>query len=179
MPRRPPRNRANRPAMDAQAAMIVAMENRDVDQMLRIHMAVMSHLPRPASYADAEKTMHMATTATERVSLKARAYSHAWLTERGFPSLLPDRLKRAAERLYPKAAPAVGISVNFSNRLFKPAAKAIEAAMSRAVAEVHADGKILQTPLVRERMQAARMDETKRLFGSFFVPPDAKEKATT
>jgi hypothetical protein len=46
----------------------------------------------------------------------------------------------------------------------EPLARMIESAMSAAVSEVHADGKILDTELVRSRMVQARSRATKEFF---------------
>lgn len=123
------------------------------------------HLSAPASDDDMLTMLHMARTQSEAIGFKLRAYSHRWLTERGYPSQLPDRLKPSAERLYPKVAHAVGISYNFIAPDLKPAADMIRGAMESAVMEADADGKLTDSPFVKARMYEARDKERRALFG--------------
>lgn len=114
---------------------------------------------------DLEPTMHRARTAAENIKFDARAYSHAWLLERGLHSLLPDHLKPKAQRLYPVVVDAVGISVNFSSQDLKPAGKIIQKAMSDAVEDIYANGDKHNIPLIHQRMKEARSYEIRKLFG--------------
>lgn len=136
-----------------------ALEAGDVRQCRRMWSAFMPHLPQPEN---AEAAMHMARTAAATVSLKARAWSHRWLTERGLPSQLPDKLKPSAERLYPRVVEGVGISVNARSEWLKPAMVEIRHAMEDAVADCYANGD--RDPLiVRPRMFEAREGALKQL----------------
>jgi hypothetical protein len=74
-------------------------------------------------------------------------------------------LKPSAERLYPVAVHAVGVSVNAASPLLRPIAAKVERAMSDAVAEVHADGRLLDGALVKARMAEARERTIKQLLG--------------
>lgn len=98
--------------------------------------------------------MHYARTAAASIAFRKRAWSHAWLMERGLPSGLPDELKPRAERLYPQAVTAVGISVNSLSGANSQLAAAAQQAMSEAVAEMYEDG-ISDPVLIKPRMVAA------------------------
>lgn len=140
------------------------LETLDVEGARRIWSELAPHLPQPESRDDALVTLHLARTGTESIPLGPRAYSHRWLSDAGLPSNLPDHLRPEAERLYPKISPAVGIAVVARSEETEPLARMIESAMSAAVAEVHADGKILDTDLVKARMAEARKRVTKEFY---------------
>ena len=125
----------------------------------------MSHLPQPKSMTDAEIMMHRARTETESLPLRPRAYSHAWLCERGLPSGLPDNLKQSAERLYPSAAKTVGISGNYHGEWLRPAVEEVRGAMEYAVEEAFADGHEDDSTLVKKRMFEAKERTERQLFG--------------
>jgi len=99
--------------------------------------------------------LHHARTQSESMPFRLRAYSHSWLCERGLPSGLPDILKPKAERIYPRVVEAVGVSVKAMSEASIPVAKAIEQAMSDAVADAYASGN-RDPEFVRARMQEAR-----------------------
>lgn len=122
---------------------------------------VAPHLPQPATDADVLVSIHMARTASESMPLRDRAYSHRWLTERGYPSQLPDRLKPSAERLYPRVVKAVGISVNSK---YPIVVQSIRGAMEDAVNDCYANGDTA-TEIVKPQMMAARAREQRSLFG--------------
>ena len=146
------------------AAFRALLEAGDVGALRTAWGRVAAHLPQPETQEQAEVVMHHARTSSESISFKARAYSHRWLTERALPSGLPDELRRPAERLYPKIAEAVGISVGVSNPLFKPAAQEVQKAMSDAVEDAYAEGR--KDPVfVQARMQEAREKTWRSLFG--------------
>lgn len=123
------------------------------------------HLQGPQTDQDAEIVLHHARTQNPRIEFKARAWSHAWLTERELPSGLPDELKPSAERLYPKVASAVGISVKSNNPFIKPIVGEIRQSMEHAVLEAEADGKLLDVVHVRVRMAEARESTYRKLLG--------------
>lgn len=139
-----------------------ALEAGDVRLCRRMWASFFPDMPQPD---DAEAAMHLARTASATVSFKARAWSHRWLTERGLPSQLPDRLKPSAERLYPRIAEGVGISVNCRNPLLKPAMIEVREAMEHAVADCYANGDT-DPAIVRPRMAEAREKTLLQLFGS-------------
>lgn len=145
-----------------------ALEAGDVRMVRRMWSAFMPHLPQP-DRDGAEMAMHMARTAADTVSLKARAWSHRWLTERGLPSQLPDKLKPAAERLCPRVVEGVGISVNCRNPFLKPAMIEVRQSMEGVVADMYANGDTEPAP-VKSRMLKARERTMRQLFGSTRAP---------
>lgn len=151
--------------MTAQADFRTALETGDVTLLLRIHPIAFPHLPAPLDHASAEISLHMARTQADWLPIKPRAYSHRWLLERDLPSQLPDALKPSAERLYPVVVEAVLISANSNSPLMRPAMKLVEQAMSDAVSEAHADGRLSDSQFVRGRIQDARKREIIKLFG--------------
>lgn len=125
----------------------------------------MPHLPQPENFAAAEIAMHMARTQAAKVTFRARAYSHRWLLERGFPSQLPDELKPRAERLYPEVVECVGVFVGTpTSDVLKPVAVAVRDAMLDAVQDAQALGE--QNPdVIRSRALEARSATLKTLLG--------------
>jgi hypothetical protein len=146
------------------SAFRIALEAGDLATLRGLWASAAPHLPQPASDAEAEIVMHRARTESGAVTLRARAWSHRWLTERNLPSGLPDHLRPKAERLFPIVAEGVMISVKARSEIFRPAAAQIERAMSDAVADAYADGR--KDPVfVRARMAEARARTAKALFG--------------
>ncbi len=141
----------------------------DVNALRKAWTQVAPHLPQPASYEQAEIVMHHARTQAGTITLKARAWSHRWLVERDLPSGLPDDLKPQAERLYPRVAEAVGISVRTRNAYFQPAAAEAQKAMEGAVEQCYADRRT-DPAFVKARMAEAKDKTYKALFGVTHVP---------
>jgi hypothetical protein len=127
----------------------------DVVGICDLWFHVCPHLPQPKNNEEALVTMHYARTTARTVPLRLRCYSHAWLTERGLPSGLPDWWKPKAARLYPHQVKAVGVSVKALSEANASRARAIEKAMSDAVAECYADG-VTDPDVVKARMDEAR-----------------------
>ena len=140
------------------------LEAGDVAGLCAFWREVLPNMPQPKSRADAEIVMHRARTEAESVSLRKRAYSHAWLCERELPSGLPDNLKPSAQRLYPVIKSGVGISINAKSEWLKPATAEIQRAMEDAVNDAYAEGRT-DDDFVRARMKEAKDRATKRLFG--------------
>lgn len=149
------------------------LEQVDTAGIRRLWQHVSPHLPQPATDAEALVSIHAARTASEAITFKMRAYSHRWLTDNGYPSLMPDHLKPGAEREYPKIASAVGISVNSSMAEMKPVAKFIESEISAAIAESYDDG-ITDPTAVKARMVEARTSALRYAFGRFSSEPPIK-----
>lgn len=150
------------------AAFRALLEAGDVDALRKAWSRVAPHLPQPASREQAEVVMHHARTQTASLPLRARAWSHRWLSERGLPSGLPDPLRPKAERIYPRIAEGVGISVNFKSAWMKPAAAEVRGAMEDAVSEAYADTRGGQRPdpgFVAARMKDAKARKLRALFG--------------
>jgi len=140
------------------------LESGRVEVLRSLWSHVFPGLPQPESREQAEIVMHRARTEAESVSLKARAYSHAWLCERGLPSGLPDDLKPKAERIYPVVVSAVGVSINARSPLLQPAAKMVERVVCDAVEDLYADGRTDPT-FVRSRILEVKDREFRALFG--------------
>lgn len=131
------------------------LEAGDVEGLRAFWRKAAPHLPQPESREQAEIVMHRARTEAASVSLRARAWSHRWLCDRGIPSGLPDDLKPKAERIYPRIVTAVGISVKAQSRHLKPIAAIVERAMADAVEDAYADGRT-DPEFVKARMTEAR-----------------------
>lgn len=144
------------------------LEAIDVPQACKLWAHVNPHLPQPQSDDQARVMLHHARTLTESLPLKLRAYSHAWLRERGLPSGLPDRLKAGAERLYPVVVGVVGISVNMP-KAFREVAQEVRGAMEHSVLDTYADG-VTDPAIVKPRMFEARAKALKQLVGRLTIP---------
>lgn len=160
--------------MSAQSVARRILEEGDHKAFRRHWPDLFPHLAdkAPKSDADAEFSLHYARTITAGLKLDLRAWSHRWLCERNYPSGLPDDLKPSAERLYPRVAAAVGITVGD-----KPYSPLIRQAMENAVLEAEADGRLEDSDFVRGRIQAERRRTIRELFGSISVPKLEGKKA--
>lgn len=138
------------------------LEAGDVAGIRRLLPEAMPQFPAPTTDAEAEVTMHMARTSCPVLTFSKRAYSHAWLVERGYPSQMPDHLKPAAERIYPRVVEAVGILVKPSTPEHRPLVTAIQGAMETVVNEMFADGD-RDPVMVKSRMMAARAAVLRRM----------------
>lgn len=150
------------------AAFRALLEAGDVDALRKAWSRVAPHLPQPATREAAEVAMHHARTQTVSLPLRARAWSHRWLSERALPSGLPDPLRPRAERMFPRIAEGVGISVNFKSAWMKPAAAEVRGAMEDAVSEAYAEARSGQRPdpgFVAARMKDAKSRKLRALFG--------------
>jgi hypothetical protein len=127
----------------------------DVVGMCDLWFHVAPHLHQPRNNEEALITLHIARTESRSISVRLRCYSHAWLSERGLPSNLPDWLKPKAARLYPHEVKAVGVAVKAMSAASAPLARAVEKAMSDAVLECYADG-VTDPNIIKARMDAAR-----------------------
>lgn len=144
------------------------LEALDVPQARRLWAHVNPHLPQPQTDEQMLVMLHHARTLAESLPVKARAYSHAWLRERGLPSGLPDRLKASAERLYPVVVGVVGISVNMP-KAFSEVATEVRGAMEHSVLDTYADG-VTDPAIVKPRMFEARAKAIKQLVGRLTIP---------
>lgn len=141
------------------------MVTLDVTRAREIWRHVAPHLPPVKSDSDMLATLHLARTQSEVVNDKLRAWSHRWLLERGMPSGLPDHMRPSAERMYPRKAESVGISVNAKSDLVQPVIGRVRSAMEDAVLEVYADGRSADTDLIKRRMAEARAGTMRKLLG--------------
>lgn len=140
------------------------LDTLDVADMRRLWANHSPHLPQPND-AQCLATMHLARTEAQSIDFHKRAYSHAWLAERGLPSKLPDHLRPTAQQMFPVVAKAVGISVKAASEHGKKAAVEIQSAMEDAVKESVEDGRFDDVAHVKRRIDAARKKAIDRLFG--------------
>jgi hypothetical protein len=132
-----------------------ALEEMDVGLARKLWHYVAPKMPQPENDYQARIVMHLARTKADSLEFRFRAWSHAWLVERGLESLLPDELRPPAERLYPRAEHAVGVAVRAMSEARAPLARRVELAMSDAVADCYANGDT-EPSLVKKRMLEAR-----------------------
>lgn len=134
-----------------------ALEDLDVPLLRKVWAHSNSHLPQPRDDGEALIVAHMARSGSESISFKARAYSHAWLVERGYPSQLPDQLRPRAQQICPVTVPTAALAVY--NRT--PVALAIRTSMEHAVLD---EG--LKDPAKTKRaILSARAKARKQLLG--------------
>lgn len=131
------------------------MINLEIGRARRCWSEIAPDMPQPASDDEVYATLHHARTQSESIPVALRFWSHRWLLDHGLPSGLPDHLKPNAERSFPRIVEAVGVSVRAMSTASAPLAKAIELAMSDAVAECYADGKTSPS-FIKDRMEEAR-----------------------
>lgn len=142
-----------------------ALEQGDVALLRKIWGHAFPHLPQPGNDAQAEIVLHRARTQAASITFRKRAYSHAWLLERGYPSGLPDGLRPKAQRIYPITVGAVGIAVKGSTELGRQIAPLIQEAMSKAVLDAYANGDT-DPAIVKPLMQQARQNTIRQLIGN-------------
>jgi hypothetical protein len=152
--------------MSAQSEFREALATMDVAKARTIWGEVFPNLPL-GTRDEAIASMHIARTASEFLPLALRAYSHAWLMERGLPTMLPDELKPKAQQIHPVIAIGVGIAVKgrSDNPDDKAALVEIRQSMESAVLEAEADRKLDDADHVKRRMMEARLKTLHRLFG--------------
>lgn len=141
------------------------LESADVAGVRRLWAYVRPGMPQPKTDAEALIILHMARTQNIACSFAARAYSHRWLLDNGYPSQLPDNLKPKAERLYPAIHEGVGLAIGAKNILGRALKPHVEGAMIYAINEVYADHKRPYAPTVKKRMMEARDYTMKKLIG--------------
>jgi hypothetical protein len=141
------------------------MVTLDVKRAREVWKLVAPHLRQPESDEEMLTTLHLARTESPIVNTKLRYYSHCWLVERNLPSLLPDQMRPAAEREYPRKVQGVGISVNARSDLFRPVTGLVRESMEEAVLEVYADGGADNVDLIKRRMNEARRNTVRKLLG--------------
>lgn len=127
--------------MNHSAAFRRALETMDAPQLMKLWRHISPNLPQPANLEEAMVSLHYARTQALSMSLKARLYSHAWLTERGYPSGLPYEFQPKVER--PAIVSAIGVAISHQPREgeAKERAGLILHAMTNAAGEMHSDGE--------------------------------------
>jgi hypothetical protein len=148
---------------DYSAAFRRCLETADVALMRKLWRHLQPNLPQPETDEATLTAIHMARTSAQSIDVKLRMYSHAWLVERGVPSLLPDDMRASAMRMYPRVARAVGISVNARSEWMRPATLPVRQAMENAVLEAFADNADDAT--VKRHMMEAKERTMRQLFG--------------
>jgi hypothetical protein len=146
----------------SQRELINLLEQIDIKGLRLLWGGVAPNMPLPDTDEEMLTAIHLARTKSDLVRFRYRAYSHAWLSERGYPSLLPDELRPKAQRLYPVTTLGVGIAVKSKYDIVKTTLTQV---MQDAVLEAEADGKLADSPHVKIRMMEARLRATKKLFG--------------
>jgi hypothetical protein len=137
----------------------------DIERTRQLWPIAFPHLPPITSDGEARAMLHLARTSSEALNTRLRFYSHQWLLERNLPSALPDHLRPSAERMYPRVAKAVGISVNANSELMRPIVPFVREAMSHAVLETFADGHKDDSDVVKRRMMEAKRTTVRKLLG--------------
>lgn len=141
--------------MQHSAEMFRCIDEADVHGAWMLWSSVSPHLPQPKTYDEAAATLHYARTHLNSIRIAKRAYSHAWLTDRGLPSALPDWLRPIAERFYPRIVEGVGIAVA-APRSRRSLAMAMRTAMEQVVLECYAE-KQTDPAFVKARMTEAKL----------------------
>lgn len=149
--------------MDIAAGYRDALLALDVAAMRRLAAHTMPHIQQGDGTAILT-AMHMARTQAESLPLRARAYSHRWLDERGLPSQLPDALRPKAERMFPKVVSAIGVSVNFRLPELRPAKPLIERAVTDMIEDTPA-AKRDDPDFMRPRIAEVKRETRRRLLG--------------
>jgi hypothetical protein len=134
-----------------------ALERLDIPLLRKIWLHVRPNMPHAASDEEALVVAHMTRTQVPSIRFKLRAYSHAWLIERGLPSQLPDKLRPKAERIYPVIIPAVGIATRNNHEVAR--------AIRRAMVEAVLDAGIHDPILTKRAILAARAKTRSKLLG--------------
>lgn len=137
----------------------------DLPTMRKLWKHLAPHFPQPGSDEEMTISMHHARTLSRSLPLRARAYSHAWLTERAFPSGLPDELRPVAERMFPRVADAVGIavlSIHSSEEPKRLAGEAVRDIMSGVVMDHYSSDRPRDPTRIKTDMLRARSDFWKK-----------------
>lgn len=136
----------------------------DVAGMRKLWAYIAPHLPQMATDAETLHAIHRARTQAESIPLNARAWSHRWLIDHGHESGLPDHLKPTAERIYPRIAEAVGLSVNFTSPFLRPIAAEVRGAMETVVLDEY-NGSVVNVDRLKRGLQSAREKTMRQLVG--------------
>ena len=142
---------------DAAFAFHQALVAGDVARCREIWAVVGKHLPQPKNLGEAKVIMHRARTEAKNISLSKRVFSHDWLTERNYPSGLPDELKPKRDQVVPRLVSAVGVSINTYSKLIdrKEECKELQSVMAQAAGEM-IDAGIFDKARTQKRMWDAK-----------------------
>lgn len=150
--------------MGAQQEFVRLLEAGNVDGIRSAWYRLFPNMPQPETREEAEVGMHLARTQSTAMLNSVRFYSHAWLVERGLPSLLPDDLKPQAEQMHPRIVDLVGVAVMASSEFMKPVAKEVEKAMATAAAEAQHDG-VTDSSVIKAVMGEAKDRTLRQMLG--------------
>lgn len=134
-----------------------ALERLDVPLLRKMWAHAKPNMPQAANDDEALIVAHMTRTQMGAIRFRHRAYSHAWLVERGLPSQLPDHLRPRAERICPVIVPAVGIATRNSH--------AVALLIRRAMVEAVLDAGVHDSDLTKRAILSARAKARKQLLG--------------
>lgn len=148
----------------AQSEFRQALRDRDVPLLMKASKVLFPKDQQPADETEATAQMHIARTMQGWMTVEERAYSHFWLKDRGFPSMLPNELLPWAERFEPAIRSGVGIACGTGKEWLKPALPLIQGAMAKTVIDRQ---ELIETDpdLLRDKIKFAHNDEFRRLFG--------------
>ncbi len=141
-------------------ASLKAIVDLDVLSMRAIHRLT-NPQQDPGTDWDILCALHGCRTRLDNVPIKDRQYSHAWLSERGMPSDLPDHLK--PEQIVPRVVEGVGIIVAASSEELEPAALLVRREMEKVVLDAYADSTSPDPQALQARMMEARKKELRKL----------------
>lgn len=145
------------------------MEELDVVAARRLWQHVNPHLKQPANDHETLLMLHHARTQSNVIRLRERVYSDRWLFDHGYPTALPDNLRKLGDRLYPRIVEGVGISVAVSSEFMRPVGDALVHAQAVVVADAYNSGPVVDAAKLKVAMEEARLAEKKRLLGSVAV----------
>lgn len=128
----------------------------DVAGVIKLWKHVAPHLAGQTP-AEALTALHMARVEAKSIPAKLKAYSKAWLAERGYQKFDGGWVNGLPKPVV--TAEAIGIAVKSND---PRVAQRIQTAMSDAVQNAIAKG-ITEPPMQREIMQKARMKERRKL----------------
>lgn len=151
--------------MDSGLALKQCLEEMDVDGVRSLWHLIAPEAPQPKNDFEAMITLHMARTRMKILTKRQRYYSHRWLLDHNYGSMLPDEEKPSAERMFPQVKSSVGISINSRSSIVAPALPIIRGAMENAVLEAYGDGRGDDIPHLKQRMAEAKITTVKALFG--------------
>lgn len=150
------------------ALMRQCLRDIDVNGMRKLHTHVFPQYPA-GDDASILLNIHVARVRARWLNLKARAYSHRWLLDNGYPSDLPDHLKPKAERLYPRVVTATAYAFGgvFGSPHLRPLKKEVEAAVHTVILDTYATDKVdaIDHDKLRAHMHATKDQTIRKLVG--------------
>lgn len=144
---------------EVQGALQKCMETMDVGFAHKYWSEMFPGQPPPKNYAETRICLHMARTASDYCRLPDRLYSHHWLTERQFPSKLPEKYRPSWDgRIIVSAVGLIVKSVK-DDVISQRRAIAIRTAMEKGVLEMYDQG--IEDPVLVSQHMWRRAREVK------------------